>query len=85
MNKRCSYDLSHFSFLTGRIGRLQTLSVMPVVAGDSFELMLEGVFRLSPLRRQLVMDCRVDLMAFYIPHRHIYGDDWVNFIRQGVE
>ena len=85
MNKRCSYDLSHFSFLTGRIGRLQTLSVMPVVAGDSFELMLEGVFRLSPLRRQLVMDCRVDLMAFYIPHRHIYGDDWVNFIRQGVD
>ena len=85
MDTRCLYDLSHFSFLTGRIGRLQTLSVLPVVAGDSFEVMLEGVFRLSPLRRQLVMDCRVDLMAFYIPHRHIYGDTWVNFIKQGVD
>ena len=85
MDKRCFYDLSHFSFLTGRIGRLQTLSVLPVVAGDSFEMMMEGVFRLSPLRRQLVMDCRVDLMAFYIPHRHIYGDVWIDFIKQGVD
>ena len=85
MDKRCFYDLSHFSFLTGRIGRLQTLSVLPVVAGDSFEIMLEGVFRLSPLRRQLVMDCRVDLMAFYVPHRHIYGDAWINFIKDGVD
>ena len=85
MDKRCFYDLSHFSFLTGRLGRLQTLSVIPVVAGDSFEMMMEGVFRLSPLRRQLVMDCRVDLMAFYIPHRHIYGDVWIDFIKQGVD
>ena len=85
MDKRCLYDLSHFSFLTGRIGKLQTLSVVPVVAGDSFEMMLEGVFRLSPLRRQLVMDCRVDLMAFYVPHRHIYGDIWIDFIKQGVD
>ena len=85
MDKRCFYDLSHFSFLTGRVGRLQTLSVLPVVAGDSFEMMMEGVFRLSPLRRQLVMDCRVDLMAFYIPHRHIYGDAWIDFIKQGVD
>ena len=85
MDKRCFYDLSHFSFLTGRIGRLQTLAVLPVVAGDSLEIMMEGVFRLSPLRRQLVMDCRVDLMAFYIPHRHIYGDSWINFIKGGVD
>ena len=81
--KRNTYDLSHLSFEVGEIGRLQTLSVIPVVAGDSFTLDLEGIFRLSPLRRDLTMDCKVDLFVFYVPHRHIYGDKWTDFMKQG--
>lgn len=83
--KRNNYDLSHFSFQCGEMGRLQTLSCIPVVAGDSMSVSLEGVFRLSPLRRNLTVDAIVDLFAFYVPYRHIYGDDWVNFIKQGVD
>ena len=83
--ERQSYDLSHFSFMAGQIGRLQTLSVLPVVAGDSVNINLEGVFRLSPLRRNLTVDASLDLFAFYTPYRHIYGDDWINFIKQGVD
>lgn len=79
------YDLSHYSFMVGRMGRLQTLTRLPIIAGDSFELDVQGVFRMSPLRRNLTVDAHVDLFAFFVPHRHIYGDDWINFMKQGTD
>ncbi len=79
------YDLTHFSFMAGKIGRLQTLSCIPVTAGDSLTIDLQGVFRLSPLRRNLTVDAIVDLFAFYVPYRHVYGQDWIDFIKQGVD
>jgi len=85
MPDRTTYDKSHFSFKTGDIGRLNVLSIIPVVAGESVELDLEGVFRLSPLRRNLTVDCMVDLFAFYRPYRHTYGDRWNDFIKDGVD
>ena len=36
-------DLDHFVYSTGSIGSLKTLSVVPVVAGDSFQLDVVGV------------------------------------------
>ena len=83
--ERGLYDLSHFSFMTGKIGHLQTVTTIPVIAGDSIELNLQGVLRLSPLRRQLVVDALCDMFVFYMPHRHAYGDNWENFILQGED
>ncbi len=83
--KRNTYDLTHFSFQCGEIGRLQTLTTIPVVAGDSLTIDLQGVFRLSPLRRNLTVDCMVDLFVFYVPFRHVYGQNWIDFIKQGVD
>jgi len=85
MPDRTTYDKSHFSFKVGDIGRVKPVSIIPVVAGESVELDLEGVFRLSPLRRNLTVDCMVDLFAFYRPYRHTYGDLWIDFIKQGVD
>jgi len=85
LGQRNTYDLSHFSMNVGAIGALQTLASIPVVAGDSIELNLEAVFRLSPLRRPLYLDAMVDLFAFYVPHRHVYGSDWLTFIKAGVD
>jgi len=85
MPKRNAYDLTHFSFQCGKIGRLQTITTIPVSAGDSLSIDLQGVFRLSPLRRNLTVDCIVDLFAFYVPYRHVYGSDWVDFIKQGID
>ena len=82
---RTPYDLTHPIFSTGRIGHVKTLTCIPVVAGDSFEMSLMGNFRMAPLKRQLILDAVVDLLAFYVPHRHIYGDSWVDFIKQGVD
>lgn len=83
MVERYPTDLSHFTIQAGDIGCLQTLSCIPVMAGDSIELQLEGAWRLSPLRRQLVVDCKIDIFGFYVPFRHIYDAEWVDFIKAG--
>ena len=79
------YDLSHFEFSAGQVGRLQTLACIPIIAGDSIELNMQGIWRQSALRRNLTVDAHVDNFAFFVPHRHIYGDDWINFIKQGTD
>ena len=89
MPSRNSFDLSHFCFQAGKIGRLQTLSVIPVLPGDSISININGNTRLAGLRRSLITDAAMDLFAFYVPHRHVYpgrGEDnlWLKLIREGV-
>src|SRR5260370_2237905 len=72
--ERMPHDLSHLGFLAGQIGRLITISTTPVIAGDSFEMDAVGALRLSPLRRGLAIDSTVDIFTFYVPHRHVYGE-----------
>src|SRR5207244_12949017 len=80
---RRSSDL-HLGFLAGQIGRLITISTTPVIAGDSFEMDAVGALRLSPLRRGLAIDSTVDIFTFYVPHRHVYGEQWIKFMKDGV-
>lgn len=87
---RTSFDLSHFSFSCGKIGALQTLSVIPTLPGDSFNINVAMTFRLAPLRRALSLDAHIDLYAFWIPHRHCYvgqGEEnqFIKFIKQGLD
>src|SRR4051812_8008696 len=76
--ERMPHDLSHLGFLAGQIGRLITISTTPVIAGDSFEMDAVGALRLSPLRRGLAIDSTVDIFTFYVPHRHVYGEQWIS-------
>src|SRR5207302_590474 len=78
------HDLSHLGFLAGQIGRLITISTTPVIAGDSFEMDAVGALRLSPLRRGLAIESTVDIFTFYVPHRHVYGEQWIKFMKDGV-
>jgi len=82
--ERNYYDLTHYSATVGKIGRLQTLSCVPVVAGDSMEVNMTAAARLSPLRRQLSLDSKVDVMTFFVPHRHVYGDAWKTLMTEGM-
>ena len=89
MPSRNKFDLSHFCFQAGKIGRLQTLSVIPTLPGDSISISISGNTRLAGLRRSLITDAAMDIFAFYIPHRHVYpgrGEDnlWLKLIREGV-
>ncbi|MDA7949822.1 MAG: hypothetical protein MPJ78_20445, partial [Hyphomicrobiaceae bacterium] len=82
--KRTAFDLSHLSHECGKIDRLKVLDVFTAAAGDSVQIDFQGAFRLSPLERALTLDARIDIAAFAIPHRHIYGfDTWSAFIRDG--
>src|SRR5438093_8284235 len=82
--ERMPHDLSHLGFLAGQIGRLITISTTQVIAGDSFEMDAVGALRLSPLRRGLAIDSTVDIFTFYVPHRHVYGEQWIKFMKDGV-
>src|SRR5262245_59901306 len=82
--ERMPHDLSHLGFLAGQIGRLITISTTPVIAGDSFEMDAIGAVRLSPLRRGLAIDSTVDIFTFYVPHRHVYGEQWIKFMKYVV-
>src|SRR3989449_9860383 len=82
--ERMPHDLSHFSLLVGQIGRLITISTTLVIAGDSFEMDAVGSLRLSPLRRGLAIDSTVAIFTFYVPHRHAYGEQWIRFMKDGV-
>src|SRR5690625_8012089 len=83
--ERMPHDLSHLGFLAGQIGRLITISTTPVIAGDSFEMDAVGALRLSPLRGGLAIDSTVDIFTFYVPHRHVYGVQWISFLKDGVD
>ena len=68
------------------IGRLKTHSRYYVAAGDALQIEFAGLFMLAPLRRRMLMDCRVDVFVFYVPHSHVYGaDDWHQFIEEGID
>src|SRR5260370_36605456 len=82
--ERMPHDLSHLGFLAGQVGRLITISTTPVIAGGSFEMDALGALRLSPLRRGLAIGSTVDIFTFDVPHRHVYGGQWVKFLRHGV-
>src|SRR5947209_10568399 len=49
-----------------------------------FEMDAVGALRLSPLRRGLAIDSTVDVFTFYVPHRHVYGEQWIKFMKDGV-
>src|SRR2546428_13622556 len=82
--ERMPHDLSHLGFLAGQIGRLITISTTPVIAGDSFEMDAVGALRLSPLRGGLAIVSTVDIFTFYVPHRHVYGEQWFKFMKDDV-
>src|SRR5437763_14046965 len=82
--ERMPHDLSHLGFLAGQIGRLITISTTLVIAGDSFEMDAVGALRLYPLRRGLANDATADIFTIYVHHRHVYDEEWIKLMKDGV-
>src|SRR3989440_11484707 len=82
--ERMPHVLSDLGFLAGQIRRLLTISPTPVIAGASFQMDAAGALRLSPLRRGLAIDSTVDIFTFYVPHRHVYVEQWIKFMKDAV-
>src|SRR5437773_11188033 len=83
--ERMPHDLSHLGFLAGQICRLITISTTPVIAGESFVMDAVSALRLSPLRRGLAIDSTVYILTFYDPHLHVYGEQRIKIIKDGVK
>ena len=80
------YDLTHETYpAIGEIGRLLTLTTLPVIAGETFEIETNAKVRLSQLRRPRTLTPVMDIFATYMPHRHAYGDTWIEYIKQGYD
>src|SRR5215203_7254760 len=43
-----------------------------------------GDLRLCPLSRCIAIDSTVDIFTFYVPQRHVYGEQWIKFMKDGV-
>src|SRR5712691_758900 len=82
--ERMPHALSHLGFPAGQIGRLITISTTPVISGDSFEMDEVDSVRLAPLRCGLAVVFTLDIFTFYVPHRHVYGEQWIKFMKDGV-
>lgn len=82
---RNTFDLSHLSHTAGHIGRIQTLSVIPVEAGSSLDINLDGLARLAPCRKEIVSECQVDICAFFVPHRIVYGQPFIDMLKEGAD
>src|SRR5437868_15041536 len=78
------HDLSLDGFLAGQIGHLITVSPSLVFARDAVEMEAVSARRLSPLRRGLAIDSTVDIFTFYVPHRRVYGEQGIKFMKDGV-
>src|SRR5260370_131902 len=82
--QRMPHDLSHLGFLAGQTGRLITISPTLINVRIYLQIHAVGALRLSPLRRGLAIDSTVDIFTFYVPHRHVYGEQWIKFMKDGV-
>jgi hypothetical protein len=58
--------------------------VLPAIPGDSFEINMDGIARLAPLRKEVVSESQVDLCVFYVPHRHVF-DEWNDYLQEGID
>ncbi len=81
---RTNHDLGHFVATAGKLGRVQTLTTINVVAGDTMSIDADIALRFTPLRLPMVLDAKVDIYACYVKHRNVYGETWVQMIEEGV-
>jgi len=86
MPNRNIYDWSTYVATCGALGHLQTVGEpIPVIAGSSVKIDFLAAFKLSELKRWITLDAKIDLHAFFVSHRSVYGDSWETMIKEGLE
>ena len=73
------------SVTMGVVGRITTLDLRHVMAGDIATYDILANIKMTPFVRPMTIDPRIDICTFYVPHRHVYGQDWVDFIQEGED
>src|SRR5690242_5051743 len=57
-----------------------TLAFDHTPTAEIYTLSLHDALPIS-LRRGLAIDSTVDIFTFYVPHRHVYGEQWIKFMK----
>lgn len=73
-NKRFKHDLSHQHLTTLDFFRLQPISLMECVAGDSININVRSLVEASPLATKVYGSCHLDLHAFFVPFRILWSE-----------
>jgi len=85
MPNRNVYDLSTYFAACGTMQNLMTImEPIPVISGDSLSISMMGAFKFSELKRYITLDARIDIHAFFVSHRTVYGDAWETMIKEGI-
>lgn len=40
---------------------------------------------MATTRREIVSECQIDVMAFFVKHRHVWGSEWNQLVKLGVQ
>ena len=65
-------SLNHKVIQLIKLGRLQTVTRIPTLPGDSLNGHINVFIRFNPLRRPIPFDCRVQMFCFWNPYRWTY-------------
>src|SRR5260370_1426751 len=82
--ERMPHDLSPIGFLVCQFCCVFNIFHTPFLVSAFFVMDAVVALCLSPLRRGLAIDSTVDIFTFYVPHRHVYGEQWIKFMKDGV-
>src|SRR5205814_917502 len=55
-----------------------------LIRHHDYDQCFQSVQLLQWNRRGLAIDSTVDIFTFYVPHRHVYGEQWIKFMKDGV-
>src|SRR5437879_287063 len=76
------------SFEMDAVGALRLSPLRRGLAIDStvdiFTFYVPYLLLLFPFLLFLVIDSTVDIFTFYVPHRHVYGEQCIKFMKDGV-
>lgn len=78
INKKFSHDLSHQHLTTMDFFRLQPLSCIECVAGDSMKVNVQSLIESAPLATKVYGSYHLDLHAFFVPFRLLWNN-WINY------
>jgi len=79
-----NYDLSHHGFKVCKLGRMVGAMCIKTLPGDVFDINQQIIISMSPYRRQIMMDARVDVFTCEVRDRNIYSN-FEAFIEDGVD
>ena len=68
-----------------KLGRLQMVHRVPVIAGDQISISIQTALAFERLRRPFSLDAYTEMYAFYCPYRWTYGEALITALTTGYD